>query len=780
MLKKVADVLLVVPIFFYSAGPLSADDEQKLGRDKLGWLVDVEVTEQSELVRDTPVPELGRDKLGWLVDVAATKQPELIRDTPVPELGRDKLGWLVDVEVIKQPELIRDTLVPELGRDKLGWLVDVEVAKQPEPLRETPVPVTVITSDMIESIGAKNLKQVLITYVPGMTSVEDHNEMNVAMRGVYASSQQKILILLNGHRLNSRSFSGANPDYSIGLDKIKRIEVLRGPGSSLYGNVALTSVINIITKKGKEVDGAEISAGAGNYGQRKLSLVLGSEHESGNDLLVWGTYYRSDGEKVDVPKAEDYSAEPKDSSAIVGGIDDPASYDIGINYEFGDFTLLASQRYSKYIEPFSSGGVTGESYEYSDYGKLRGIGSGQGSKFSKVGIDYNKVLDNGLNLQLQGYYDENEVHANLVNNPSQKGHLFLAWYDRDAGLIAQASRPYSSGSWMIGAQADTMKVYDSELISGTGEQWGNSVYFGGQRVLALGAEKIYSGFVQVKHRFSDELIANFGGRYDLKKRHKGEDVKDFSPRLALVYIPNEKYDVKLSYSESLVDAPYWYRYNSLPTYRGAESLKPEYLKSFQLTPTVKLAQGKFRSSFTFFYNDLTDFIFRNKKAGEDEPIYQNAGTLKSWGIENETGYYQDKYNIAANFTFQAADDAEKYNVSGHRIHNVPDWTANLILNYSLNKNVWFNFTARYIGKQLSPVDITIGDTPPFIEPDKEVDDVFLFNTGVRWSNIGKGFFVDARVYNLLDEEYFQGGSVEHPYPQTGRWYMLNFGYKGKW
>jgi iron complex outermembrane receptor protein len=133
--------------------------------------------------------------------------------------------------------------------NELGWLQEVEVASgYNEPLTEVPVPVTVINSKMITNIGGKTLKDVLVTYVPGITFVQDQNEVNVAGRGVYGSSQQKMLILLNGHRLNSRAYSMANPDYSISLDKDKCIEVHRAPGSSLYGNVALSAVINIITK----------------------------------------------------------------------------------------------------------------------------------------------------------------------------------------------------------------------------------------------------------------------------------------------------------------------------------------------------------------------------------------------------------------------------------------------------------------------------------------------------------------------------------------------------
>jgi len=148
------------------------------------------------------------------------------------------------------------------------------VSKIEEPLSESIVPVTLITKSMIADSGARTLKDLLTSFVPGMAFVQDQNEVNVAMRGIYASSQQKILILLEGHRLNSRLISSANPDHAIGLDKIQHIEVIRGPASSVYGNVALTAVINIVLKKGTDIDGVEVAVGLANYGQQKLSAFF--------------------------------------------------------------------------------------------------------------------------------------------------------------------------------------------------------------------------------------------------------------------------------------------------------------------------------------------------------------------------------------------------------------------------------------------------------------------------------------------------------------------------
>jgi len=671
---------------------------------------------------------------------------------------------------------------------ELGWQSEVSIASgQAEPISEVPVPVTVITSQMIKDIGGRNLKDVLITYVPGITFVQDHNEVNVAGRGVYGSSQQKMLFLLNGHRLNSRSYSMANPDYSIGLEKIECIEVLRAPGSSLYGNVALTAVVNLITKKGTDLGGTEISGGIGNYGQKKFSFVHGNEFENGkSDLLLWGNYYRSDGEPVN----ELYSDEQKDDSlAILDGFKDKASYDVGMNYEFGDFTLLASQRYSKYIEPFSE--PDGKFYNYLDYRKLRGIGPGLGSKFSHLGVDYDHEFDNGLNLQLQLYYDENEIQVHAIDDPSQKEHRFFAWHERDGGVLGQLSRDYNwlagSGTWMVGGQIDMMEVYDSEHITGIEGEWTGFEDKRGKKLLDTGKEEIYSVFGQVKHRISDNWLVSLGGRFDKKERHKGEPINEVSPRLAIIWLLSDKIDMKVSYSKAFVDAPYWYRYNLIASYQGTESLKPEYMESYQLTPTVKLAEGKVTSSFNVFYNKFSDLVWRNNNlAGEIR--YQNAGFLKVWGIENETSFRQNAYNLALNLTYQAAYDAENYGVSNDKIHDVPNWTANAILNVnplerfdvhlgSISDDLWVNITARYIGKQLSPITSEFYNGEPSDAKNNKVDDVLLFNAGFRWNNLWKGLFLDGRVYNLLDEKYYQGGTVRHPYPQPGLWWMVTVGYQ---
>ena len=152
-----------------------------------------------------------------------------------------------------------------ISQIKSGRTATVTTASsQEESINEAPVPVTIITREMIDQLSNnKNLGQILAAYVPGLNEVSAYYVSNIAMHGVYTSSQEKILIMENGHRLNLRATNNGKLDYAISTEKIDHIEILRGPASSLYGNVALTAVVNIITKTGHEVNGVKGKYGYG-------------------------------------------------------------------------------------------------------------------------------------------------------------------------------------------------------------------------------------------------------------------------------------------------------------------------------------------------------------------------------------------------------------------------------------------------------------------------------------------------------------------------------------
>ena len=694
---------------------------------------------------------------------------------------------------------------PELSLEEMmaleTELLDMVIAASQvaEPIREAPVPVTLITREMIEESGARNLLELLTLYVPGMTRAEDHNELNVAMRGIYGSSQQKILILLDGHRLNSRTYSSANPDFSIGLDKLKRIEVLRGPGSSIYGNVALTAVINLVTLDGKDLRGAQGRFGIGDYGQLTGSLVAGHDFGKDGDALLWGSYYMATGQRVPLyanpadPRTQNYSGSGNDGFAIVGATRDPGSSDFGLKVRYGSVHLLASRRFGKHTEPLTAAGVTGEAYRFDDHTKNSyfGMGPGLGSATTHGEVGWADAFGEKKqwNFSATLYGDMNELQGVTTTTPAG-GAIVIGWNDFNVGAVLQGRYDYDlgklgTGAVTVGLQWEYMRLVDSLYAVSQNAVW---TTFADQTtpLLEPGREIIYSGFVMLRHKFFDSLVLNVGGRYDNKFRREGPNVQNFSPRLALAFAPRRSWDVRVSYAESFVDAPYWYRYNSLPSYRGARTLTPEQMRSVQVSGSVSLLDDRLKGTLNLFYNDLYNFIFRNNNALPTEPIYQNAGYLRSMGAEAEAGWVDSWLHVRLVAAYQAAVAGKDYGTRGAVIYNVPAWSGALSVDVApvmaWKDKLWLHAAARYTGRQLSPVNLTFRDPmgnvlATFDQPDRFIDGAAIVDLGFRLKNVPiKNVFLQATIYNLFDTFSEAGGSVVHPYPQTGRWFLATIGY----
>ena len=286
-------------------------------------------------------------------------------------------------------------------------------SSQAETLSEVPVPTTLITRDMIKNSGACNLQEVLAAYVPGMNLIDCNDDINIAMRGIYSNGQEKILIMLNGHRMNSYCTNIASPDFSISLEKVMQIEVLRGPASSLYGGVALTGVVNIITKQGADVDGVKIKGGIGNYGQLRGDAVFGKRYFD-LDLLVWGSIYRNSGETMDAPPemANDQWGIPE-KEITVGHIGEKPSYDFGLQLKYKDLQLFYDTHFSEVIPPYSMSTLA-KSYAHDKYRKINGYSPSFVTKSHHAGLSYSQKLGK-VNLKGTLNYDNSELtHYQVV------------------------------------------------------------------------------------------------------------------------------------------------------------------------------------------------------------------------------------------------------------------------------------------------------------------------------------------------------------------------------
>ncbi|MCB1200161.1 MAG: TonB-dependent receptor plug domain-containing protein [Leptospiraceae bacterium] len=141
-----------------------------------------------------------------------------------------------------------------------------------------PVSITIISREKINLSGARNLTQLLNTYVPGYFTIEDQDDIIAGFRGLAPDNNVKVLLLLNGHNLNTEWFWGP-PDallQSFDLGFIERLEIIRGPGSVTLGQGALLGVINIVTRKNKVQNNFTVIAAAGSE-QLARTSIFGSK-----------------------------------------------------------------------------------------------------------------------------------------------------------------------------------------------------------------------------------------------------------------------------------------------------------------------------------------------------------------------------------------------------------------------------------------------------------------------------------------------------------------------
>ncbi|WP_286234101.1 TonB-dependent receptor [Thalassotalea sediminis] len=690
--------------------------------------------------------------------------------------------WLLLLSLTNQVngEILASAATP--ARDdflnfSLQQLIDTRVtvaSLTEETVAQAPVPVTLITENMIKQSGAKTLKELLLSYVPGFTNVEDQNEINIAARGIFSSAQQKILIMINGHRLNSRSYSMATPDHSISLNKVQQIEVLRGPASSLYGNVSLTATINIILKSAQDMTHQQATVAVGNYGQKSANLLLGNSLKYA-DFIFWADTFHADGEKIKLTPENIYSEHPQpNSQAIIYGIKDKHPFDVGLSIttDIGDW--LFNQRRSHYIEPYSAGGLSGEPYDYDSFEKVNGTGPGFGYVATHAEYKHN-YSDQDWQSEIRVYYDQHLVETAVVVEPLTPTYLAPAWKERSLGLSSTLETKLLTGDLLLGIQLENYKVYAGELPTGNTSY---SITMTDNNLLPSGTESNYSGFLQYKYPLTKNWRANLGLRYDYKNRKATNNINQISPRLGFVY-QHQDVSIKFGYSEAFVDATYWNRFSKLTSFVGASNLKPEKLRSLQISPSINFPDADLQLTSNVFYDQSEDVIFRDNMATEVN--YSNAGKLTTWGIEQELSYLTPVLNVRANATFRRAVSSEKIPVNNGYVHHVPKFTANIITDFSLTEQLDLHLAVRYIGKQYSPIVIqrngkVLTDRFPeqgvdFYAPKNTEKAVFLVNANMRY-NVNEQLSFGVRVDNVLNTQYKQGGTTMHPYQQKGRWFTV--------
>lgn len=279
----------------------------------------------------------------------------------------------------------------ELARLDLKALMGLQitsVSRQPERLSGAPASVFVITGDEIRRSGATNLPEAL-RLAPALDVVQvSATSYTVSARGLINSAANKLLVLIDGRSVYTPLFSGVFWDVQdVPLQDLERIEVISGPGGTLWGVNAVNGVINIITRTAQETEGGLLSAGAGN---RESIGVLRYGGAAGRDgaFRVYGKYF-------DVRHTETAGGTVKDDA----GYRTLAGFRGDWTRGAGQFTIAGTAyRGSEGQPPPGTISVTGVNLKL-------GVISVSGANLTAL---WKRRLANGTSVTVQGYFDRTE------------------------------------------------------------------------------------------------------------------------------------------------------------------------------------------------------------------------------------------------------------------------------------------------------------------------------------------------------------------------------------
>ena len=152
-------------------------------------------------------------------------------------------------------------------------------SERSQPVTEAPSSVSFITAEDIARYGYRSLADILHG-VRGLYVSDDRNFSFLGARGFGKPGDynSRILLLVNGHRVNDNVFGQAEIGAEFGLDPatFERVEIIRGPASSLYGDSAFFAVVNVITRTGAAIDGGSVTYETGSHGTQMVRGMVGS------------------------------------------------------------------------------------------------------------------------------------------------------------------------------------------------------------------------------------------------------------------------------------------------------------------------------------------------------------------------------------------------------------------------------------------------------------------------------------------------------------------------
>ncbi len=651
-----------------------------------------------------------------------------------------------------------------------------------QPISRAPAVATVITARDIEAMGARNLDEVLET-VPGLHVSRSSLYLNpiYSIRGIRTDTNPHVLILVNGVPLTNLYQGNRGSFSTLPIEDVARVEVIRGPGSAVYGADAFSGVINVITKSAGDIDGTEIVGEIASFGTRRAALLHGQQFGE-TELAFYLEYQQTDGDKGRV--IEEDAQTLLDQNPSLGTDVSLAPGPLDTRGKRLDIRLDAKRDYwrlrlwnwrlqdmgvgpglAQALDPDGRGDINNyladATYDNPDF--VRDLGLRTSLSYMDVRTDSRqRLFPAGTRLPIGGDGNINPTSPagivdfpdGLIGNPAiDEQHWRL-----DSSLFYTALQAHRL---RLGVGASLGRLQASETKNfGPGVIDGSQPVVGGTLTDVTGTPNVFIGdherrayylSLQDEWQLAPDWDLTAGVRYD--------NYSDFgstvNPRLALVWQSLYNLTSKLLYGRAFRPPSFQELFNqNNPVAIGNRNLNPETIETVELAfdyqPTFDIHTTL--NLFSYEIKDLVEFVDAGSGA-----VAENVGRQKGRGLEWELAWDVSRaVDIHANYAFQdARDTATDEAVAGvprHQFFLRGDWR--LAPQWTLDGR--FN----WVSSRQRPV----GDVRPTLAGYRTVD-LFLRRTDV----FGKGE-IGFMVRNLLDQDRREPSppAIPNDYPLEGR------------
>ena len=629
----------------------------------------------------------------------------------------------------------------ELLAMSLEEILQVEVATgTTKELADVPAIVSVITSEEIALTGARNLSEAL-EQIPGLHIMPSINRLTplIAIRGIFTDSTPQVLVMIDGVETSELTALSVPYSFYYPVNAIDRIEVIRGPGSAVYGADAFSGVINIITKTAKETNTVDAGLRVGSFDaveawvnstwvndkfKAALSVTAESQNNDDNRITPYGVMKRNrDMHNIHLNMSYEgftFNNWFWRSEQFMG---------VGAGIFANDFDLDVMQNWHSQL---SWQGSLSENLEGQfDIAATKAVYEASFQLFPAgiwpVGADGNIFLPpftpvnfpDGVIGQPGGTTNRVQYNTALIYSAFENHRIRLGFGGEHAELT-DVNETKNFGPGIL----DTANL-PADLISQTIVDVSNTDF-----VYTPNYERdIWYVSVQDEFKVSEKLEVTAGLRYD----HYSDFGSTTNPRLAMVYNASDTFSTKLMFGTAF-RAPKVAElaFINNPTTLGNPNLEPEKIR------TIEVAFGyhpnkNFKSNLNIFSYQSEDLIQLDQTF-----TYQNIGELDGTGAEIELDWQAtEALVIRANASWL---ETEQPLMDGEK-ERVPGFTAYFDVRYQVSENLVFT-TQSYV---ITDRKRQVGDTRPEADDYTQTDINLLWQPNDDWD-------LSAGVKNLFNDQ----------------------------